>query len=185
VNEKIAHMALYICIGIIICGAAAGLLSSQGQKTESDVIREFYETENVVSVSPSDFLNSLKSGNPKGLLVDLRSKAEYETGHFVTAVNIPAGEMDEKQLVLAFQSLPKGKPIINYCYSQYCMLSRQVGKTLAEKGIYAKHLTAGWLEIKRDYSQFIVSGAQPGDFTNEFGGTPGVCSENNSGTFKC
>lgn len=152
-------------------------------KSEETMIKEFYSTETVVSVSPSDFLNNFKNGKIDGLVVDLRAKSDYEAGHLVTAVNIPAGEMNTTQLVAAFNSLPKDKPIITYCYSEYCMLSRKVGKALSDNGIYVKHFTAGWYEINRDFPNYVARGSNPGIF-NTSNSSGNSCSTTGGG-FSC
>lgn len=147
----------------IVSGALASLFVIDFlPKSDNQMIKEFYSTETVVSVSPSDFINDLEKGQVDGLLVDLRTSGEYNAGHLVTAINIPAGQMTVPELIAAYQNLPKDKPIISYCYSSYCMLSRKAGKVLADNGLYVKHLTAGWYEINRDFSAFIVNGSEPG-----------------------
>jgi len=103
----------------------------------------------------------------------------------VTAINIPSGQMDTPQLVAAFSKLPKGTVAISYCYSSYCMLSRKVGKALADNGIYAKHLTAGWLEIARDYSGYVVNGTAPGGLSADQKINPLACDPRLGGEFGC
>jgi len=65
------------------------------------------------------------------------------------------------------------------------MLSRKVGKTLADKGIFSKHLTAGWLEIQRDYSGYVVNGSEPGSLSVSENETVGVCDPTGEGEFGC
>ncbi len=175
---------------IVICaavGMAFGLFGafvygnfSQGDNAK---IKEFYATENIVSVSPSDVLRHLQDGKTDWLIVDLRAKEAYQAGHFATAVNIPAESMTADQLVAAFSSLPPGKTYITYCYSSYCMLSRNVGGALADRGVYVKHMTAGWYELNRDYGNYIVSGLGPGAFKPA--GAPAICGVGNSSGFGC
>ena len=168
-------------VGIVSFAAASALLP----KTNADVFRDFYSTETAVSVSPSDYLYEIRAGKQPGILVDLRTAEEYRTGHMVTAVNIPAGQLDEAQLVAAFSKLPKNSTAINYCYSSYCMLSRNVGKALSNNGIYAKHLTAGWLEIARDYRDYVVNGTAPGHLSADQKINPFVCDPSLGGEFGC
>ncbi len=166
-----------LCALISVVFGSLGALAVQGllPKSNNDLIREFYSAETAVSVSPSDYVSDLKAGKSDGLLVDLRSAGEYRAGHLVTAINVPAGGMDSAQLVAAFSRLPKGQTPITYCYSSYCMLSREVGHALADNGIYVKHLTAGWYEIKRDFSQYVVNGTAPGNLIPDANYTAGAC----------
>jgi rhodanese-related sulfurtransferase len=168
-------------VGITSFGAASALLPKSG----TDVFREFYATETAVSVSPSDYLYELRTGKQPGILVDLRTPDEYKAGHMVTAVNIPAGQMNESELVAAFAKLPKNMSAINYCYSSYCMLSRSVGLALADNGIHAKHLSAGWLEIARDYSTYVVNGTAPGTLSADQKINPFACDPSLGGEFGC
>ncbi len=176
-----------IAICLLASVAASALVSISilnAPKSEAQIYREFYSSEKLVSVSPSDYIHDLEAGMQGGLLVDLRGSQEYAAGHLVTAVSIPAVEMDKAQLLAAFSKLPNDKPAITYCYSGYCMLSREVGMVLAENGIYAKHLTAGWYEIKRDFSAYIVNGTAPGFLNASATDVSGICIPGKGG-FSC
>jgi len=166
----------------IFAFAAAGALFPQ---SNADVFREFYAAEVAVSISPSDYLYGLRTGKSPGILVDLRTPQEYAQGHMVTAVNIPAGQMDEAQLLAAFAKLPKNSTAISYCYSSYCMLSRSVGLALANNNVHAKHLTAGWLEIARDYGDFVINGTAPGTLSADQKINPFACDPALGGEFGC
>ncbi|MFA6328432.1 MAG: rhodanese-like domain-containing protein [Candidatus Micrarchaeia archaeon] len=168
-------------VGVMTFAAASAFIP----KSNADVYRDFYATETAVSVSPSDYLFELRAGRQQGLLVDLRTPQEYANGHLVTAINIPAGQMNETEIVAAFSRLPRNTVAINYCYSSYCMLSRKVGKALADNGIYAKHLTAGWLEIARDYQSYVVNGTAAGALGANQAINPLVCDPAQSGEFGC
>ena len=179
---------LFIACGFI--GAVVGILafaatSALLPKSNADVFREFYATETAVSVGPSDYLYELRTGQSPGILVDLRTAEEYNAGHMVTAINIPAGQMNESQLVTAFSKLPRNSTAINYCYSSYCMLSKNVGKALSGNGIQEKHLTAGWLEIARDYGAYVVNGTAPGTLSADQTINPFACDPALGGEFGC
>jgi rhodanese-related sulfurtransferase len=123
------------------------------EKTEEELIKDFYLTESAVYVSPHSLRVKMDKGINDYILVDLRSREEYEKGHIVGAINIPAYEdprnpayEDVDRIVKAFASLPKDKEIIVYCYSIPCMTGKKIGKILAEHGIYVKHLGIGWNE---------------------------------------
>lgn len=184
-QEKYTFLAVCVIVSIITALAAAYAYNNLFPKSDEQKIAEFYSTETAVSVSPSDYISDLNAGKIDGLLVDLRSANEYNSGHLVTAINIPAVEMNRSQLVFAFSKLPKDRPIITYCYSEYCMLSRNVGEALAENGIYAKHFTAGWYEIKRDFPQYIVNGTGAGDLSALPPTAGSSCSNTGNSTFHC
>ena len=114
---------------------------------QNERISNFYEDEMSTVVSPTTLKKWIDTKDNNYILVDLRSTAEYNAEHFVTAINIPTVSMNTNQIVAAFSKLPKNKEIVIHCYSSYCTLGRQVGQTLAEHGIYVHELDAGWSEL--------------------------------------
>ena len=60
------------------------------------------------------FFNTVgKKIDSGALVVDVRSKDEYEDGHFPKALNLPVGELQERAAELG----PKDKAIVLYCAS--------------------------------------------------------------------
>lgn len=155
--------------------------------TDTERIRDYYLTENAVHVSPHTIRKRMDKGETNYVLVDLRSRQEYEKEHIVGAVNIPAytdpdtsialdTDKDETaRIVRQFTELPKGKEIVVYCYSMPCMTGRKIGKLLVDHGIYVKHLNIGWnewryfwtlwnhdAEAPTDGNDYVVSGKEAG-----------------------
>ncbi len=179
------YFIVFVFLAAFLGVLVGTFLASSLLESNEARIADYYYTEHAVSVSPSTFVRDLQNGKVTALIVDLRSTSEYEKAHLVTSINIPASQMTSKDLVDAFRNLPTDKPIVTYCYSSYCTLSRSVGKTLADNGIYVKHLTAGWHEINRDFSDFLVSGSEPGIFANDSNIDSTVCSIDATGEFGC
>src|SRR3989338_9181964 len=184
---RFEHKLAELCIAASFLFGALGAFAALSllPKSQGDAAREFYSTEVAFSVSPSDYMYELRHGRQTGLVVDLRSAGQYAENHLITAVNVPAGQMDEKQVVAAFRNLPGDKPFITYCYSSYCMLSRKVGDILAKNGIYAKHMTAGWYEIERDFGGYLVNGTGPGVLAVPENETGEACDPQGDGEFGC
>lgn len=161
-------------------------------KDNSELIKDFYASEMSVAVSPATLKKWVDTKDQSYLLVDLRSTAEYNTEHFIDAVNIPATSMNSKQIVKAFSELPKDKTIVTHCYSAYCTLARQVGETLSQNDIYVKELNVGWSELRyhwdlwnpgakvTDGAKYIVKGSELQNDKNSKEITP--CTE---GEFGC
>jgi len=152
------------------------------------LIKEFYDIENAVNISPHGLRKRMDKGDINYNLVDVRSAEEYEKEHIVGAINIPLykdsntsisleKEENEKERILnSFKDLLKQeKEIILYCYSSPCMSGRKVGKLLADNGIYVKTMNIGWNEwkyswdswnhdgeTKVDPKDYVVSGKEPG-----------------------
>ncbi|HIH13677.1 MAG TPA: rhodanese-like domain-containing protein [Nanoarchaeota archaeon] len=132
------------------------------QFSKEKLIKEFYEIENAVHVSPHSVRKAIDSNDDSFILVDLRSTQEYANGHIKGAINIPAYKdpdtsayKDEERIVNSFAKLKEknpGKEIIVYCYSVPCMTGRKIGLMLAENGIYVQHLGIGWNEWRYSWT---------------------------------
>lgn len=151
-NQKILFAGLLLVLILT-------LFNSYYVFKEKNLIKEFYSTETAVQASPHAVRKAIDKGDDSFILVDLRSREEYEKEHIVGAINIPAykdpdtsayNEVD--RIVSEFSGLPKDKEIIVYCYSAYCMTGRKIGKMLAEHEIYVKHLSIGWNEWRYSWN---------------------------------
>lgn len=181
----------YLLVSAIIGGLAGGLVTLTSLKlqkpSQTERIKEFYETETAVYVSPHTLRKRMDRGETNYVLVDVRSPQEYEKEHIVGAINIPAykdpntsisldTEKEERdRIIKAFRALGDQREIIVYCYSRPCMTGRKIGKLLAENGIYVKHLGVGWnewryfwnlwnhdAETPTDVKDYIISGKEAG-----------------------
>ncbi len=175
-----------LAVGFILGLIFTLFLTNQSKTTEPNkLITEFYQTENAVSVSPHDIRTKMSNGDIKSyILVDVRTKEEYEEEHIASALNIPifineseSGISNEERIVKDFKKLQAENPeteIIMYCYSAACMATRKVGLTLVENGIFVKHLNIGWYEWRyywdlwngpnsgTEVEDYIVKGSEPG-----------------------
>lgn len=152
--------SLGIVVIITLISLATGAITGAGifyyleniGDSQDSLIKEFYEIENAVYVSPHSLRVKMSKNDSNFILVDLRSPEEYAREHIKEAINIPAYKDEEtpdynaERLISQFSELPKDKDIIVYCYSTPCMTGRKVGKILAENEIYVKHLGIGWNE---------------------------------------
>ena len=200
-NQITKTIIISSVIGAIVGSYATFILQKNQKITDEDLIKEFYEVENAVYVSPHSLRKKMSEGKINDyFLVDLRSQQEYEKEHIITAISIPAykdpdtSAYDEQERILnAFRQLPKDKEIIVYCYSMPCMTGRKIGKMLAENNMYVKHLGIGWNEWRYFWNlwnhdsetptkveDYIASGKEPGvPKTQEL---PSPCGE---GEFSC
>ena len=157
-------------------------------KSNQDLIKEFYEVENAVYVSPHHIRKHIEQGDKDFILIDLRSQKEYETAHIIGALNVPVYVSPDKsayedidRIVNEFRKIQEeyiNKTIIIYCYSAPCMSGRKIGKMLTEYDIYVKHLGIGWQEWRYYWNlwnhdgetsvnpaNYIISGLEPGEFS--------------------
>jgi len=180
---EMKQVALIVLMGIIAGLAGAWLFEVLDSDSKEELIKNYYETENAVIVSPHSLRKMMTLGEDNFILVDLRSEEEYNISHIAGAINIPAYKDKDnsdygavERIVSSFENLPNGRDIIIYCYSKPCMTGRKVGKILAERGVYVKHLGIGWNEWKYDWTgwnhehewnitsveDYIISGPEPG-----------------------
>jgi len=198
-KDLLQIMSLLIIISVIFSALTAYFVSNSlinKGKSEDQLIKEFYEVENAVMVSPHGLRKHISDQN--FVLVDLRSSEEYVEEHIVTAINIPAyRDRDNsdygavERIVSSFSKLREDNPdkdIIVYCYSIPCMTGRKVGKILADNQIYVKELGVGWNEWRYFWTlwnhphewnntfveDYVVSGKEPGTFTGR--STQNSCS---------
>lgn len=152
---------IVLSLGILIGALGMFAYTVTQAPTAAEYIGEYYETENAVAVSPHTLRTMMDQGrSDEFVIVDLRSSAEYEAEHVISAINIPAfvdPATDEARIVAAFEKVIAENPnedIITYCYSHACMLARKVGLLLSSHGIYVKHLNIGWNEWRHDWQMW-------------------------------
>lgn len=75
------------------------------------------------------------------LLLDVRPREEFETGHIESAKSIPS-----KELRTELHQLPKDREIIVYCRGPLCLMADEAVKILTQKGFKARRLDAGFAE---------------------------------------
>jgi rhodanese-related sulfurtransferase len=186
-RSKDSHAS--ILVWAILLGIVSGVVASfffvnYYTPSEDRLIKEFYEVENAVHISPHGLRKHLGE-DPNVVIVDLRSGEEYETAHITSAISIPAYATPDKsdygaieRITKSFRAIYDENPdaeVIVYCYSGPCMTGRKIGKMLAEHGMYVKHLGIGWSEWRYywnmwnhdgetqvDPTEFITSGPEPG-----------------------
>lgn len=119
---------------------------------------EYYTVENAVAVSPHDLRMEMDAWKNDSIIVDLRSKWEYEREHIIGAINIPGVTEEDSdalaqknRIISEFRKLPKDKRIIVHCYTHYCMLAKHVGLMLAEDWINVHELNIGWNEWRNEW----------------------------------
>jgi len=72
------------------------------------------------------------------IVIDVRPKVEYETGHIPGAIGIPL-----KDLKRRLAELPRNKEIVAYCRGPYCVFAVDAVGLLRSRGRKAFHLDVG------------------------------------------
>lgn len=104
----------------------------RGLKAENDA-------RSAEGITEKELRKKLKTG--KTLLIDVRSRGEYDKGHITGALSIPVNEL-EKQA----GKLPPARELVVYCRGPYCLLSVHAVELLAAKGVTAQRLVSGFSE---------------------------------------
>ncbi len=168
-NKRLETIIISALIGAVVGALTVFGVISYQKPSQEDLIKEFYDVENAVYVSPHGLRQKMSKGEIDDyILVDLRSAQEYEKEHIIAAINIPAYKDPETsaynevdRILSEFQKLLKDKEIIVYCYSMPCMTGRKIGKMLAENDIYVKHLGIGWNEWRYFWNLWNHDGETP------------------------
>ena len=77
------------------------------------------------------------------VLVDLRSRREYEAGHLPHARSIPAAELEAR-----IAELPADRTIVAYCRGPFCVTAIKSVARLRDAGLPVQRLREGVLEWK-------------------------------------
>jgi rhodanese-related sulfurtransferase/DNA-binding transcriptional ArsR family regulator len=98
--------------------------------------------EMIRTVHFKDILAEVK--NDKAVLIDVRSKDEYESQHIPGALSFPISDIEEH-----LSTLPKDKKIIAYCRGPYCLFATKAVEELISLGYEAYRMEEGVHEWKQ------------------------------------
>ncbi len=106
------------------------------------VVRTFLkERETMQSVDAAELTRLIRMGEV--MVLDVRSPAEYATGHIPAARSIPVAELEKR-----LRELPKRRQIVAYCRGPYCVMSDDAVSLLQKRGYRAARLNIGLPEWK-------------------------------------
>lgn len=92
-----------------------------------------------------DVHESLKSGSPDFVLLDVRGPAAYARGHVPGALNLPHGKMTERRMA----DWPEGTLFVVYCAGPHCNGADRAALRLARLGRPVKLMiggVTGWID---------------------------------------
>lgn len=93
---------------------------------------------------------ALMKGDPRPVLIDVRERADYDTGYLPGAVSVPSGEFKER---LQSLKLPKIDPVILYDAGE--AKARDATKHLYESGYQGALTLKGGIEAWRAAGQAV------------------------------
>ncbi len=120
------------------------LVAGCAKAQQGDVSKAAPGEDQVVTsdLDAATFKTEIEKG--KAVLVDVRTPAEYASGHIAGSVNIDWTASDYEA---RFATLDPKKPVLLYCHSGG--RSEQAKEYLEEKGFAVKHLTTGFMGWKK------------------------------------
>lgn len=121
-------------------------LSAAGEK-HIDGIREaterFFQEDGEHQATPlPELLRRVEHGEV--VLIDVRPRDEFETGHLPGAISIPLEEIQAR-----IAELPRNREIAAYCRGPYCVLSHEAVALLRHRGRRAFRIAASPLDGRR------------------------------------
>ena len=130
-------------------------LRNVGQRRLAEVaqIEAEYRRESSPGLKLEDLDALLSEG--KALLLDVRPRIEYESGHLPGAICIPVDELQGR-----LSELPSDRRIVTYCRGIYCAMSDDAEVLLRERGFDVVRLEGGWPEW-RDEGRDVSNLASP------------------------
>ncbi len=109
-----------------------------------DVLADAYlgSRDVIEEVSADELATRLAKG--RAVVVDVRPRLEYESGHIAGARSIPIEDLGS-----ALDALPRSREIIAYCRGPYCVYADDAVRLLRDKGFKARRLDTGYPEWER------------------------------------
>lgn len=110
------------------------------------------------SIDPVMLLQKIKQQDNDFVLIDIRSSKEFNLGHIVGAINIPAyvkpqdnikSRAKDHEFISKFYNY-KSKHIIIYSYWQDSQITSDVISLLLKNGYSVKKLSVSWYEFKNN-----------------------------------
>lgn len=106
------------------------------------VIKDFRADKTIFeSVTIDELLIKIKKQNV--ILLDVRPKEEYNSGHIKGALSIPIENLES-----SLKLLPKNAEVIAYCRGPFCVFADEAVKILLKKKYKAKRLEEGFPDWK-------------------------------------
>ncbi|OGU76492.1 MAG: hypothetical protein A2V93_03510 [Ignavibacteria bacterium RBG_16_34_14] len=113
---------------VVKCWKSLQALAEKSASEIRETARLFFEERSaLIPISSAELWDKLNKDEV--ILIDVRPKEEFSSGHIPGAVSIPLKELKEK-----LNELPTDKEIVAYCRGPYCVLAAEAVKILSKKG---------------------------------------------------
>src|SRR6267143_1738935 len=106
---------------------------------EPDATRLHYYGKLSYETDPSDVHTDLEKGPAAFVLVDARSKVDFDERHIPGAMNVPYRTISAETT----KNLSKDKPVVVYCWGPGCNAATKAAVRLATLGFRVKEMIGG------------------------------------------
>jgi rhodanese-related sulfurtransferase len=101
-------------------------------------LKRYFEAKLAAELGPHNVKRLIGENLGRVVLLDVRSREGYATGHLPGAINIPFEELPSRM-----KELSKDTDIITYCWNVTCLLCTKAAYVLAAKGYRAQEMIGG------------------------------------------
>ena len=124
--------------------------------------QDFFNARLEATISPMDYMKSVKTNPDKYFLVDVRNGPNHLRNVSIQGATI----IPEQDLQNHINEIPKDKEIIVYCWDVWCNTASKVAASLLEKGYRVRELSGGiaaWQQMNFPVTDFIQKNNVPND----------------------
>jgi len=114
---------------------------------EPQIASRHFASKLSVETDPADVILDLQRGQTGFIIVDVRSKEDFEESHVDGAISFPYRQMNAETVT----RLPKDKLIVTYCWGPGCNASTKAALRLSSLGYRVKEMIGGleyWKKTK-------------------------------------
>ncbi len=101
-------------------------------------------------VSAGELERRIRAGHVT--VIDVRPRAEYDSGHIAGALSLPVEELRRRRA-----PLPKSREVVAYCRGRYCVYAVEAVAILRRKGYRARRLIEGFPGWRAEGRKVAVS----------------------------
>ncbi|MRG87908.1 rhodanese-like domain-containing protein [Salinibacillus xinjiangensis] len=121
---------------------------------------DYFNARLQATISPMDYLKSIKINPEKYFLIDVRNGPNNLRNITIKGAKV----IPEQELQNRLNEIPKDKEIIVYCWDVWCNTASKVAKFLLERDYTVKELTGGiaaWKEMNFPVSDSTQKDSTP------------------------
>jgi rhodanese-related sulfurtransferase len=98
-----------------------------------------YLGEDVEAIGREELTARMRAGDV--VLIDVRPREEYESGHIEGAQSVPLADLEER-----VADLPTDREVVAYCRGPFCAYAHEAVRQLRASGRSSRRLQEGWPE---------------------------------------